>query len=279
MKLNVNKWKEFVIGDLFDVELSKGDLKIDDCETGDIPLVSSGQTNNGIIGHINKDGDGKAVMFSGGKITVDMFCSAFYQPDTFYSVSHGRVNILTPKFDYSEKILLFITTLINKEAFKYSYGRAVYSNEIQRMTISLPIEYESDDVTPKKDFSKGFHRDGYIPDFQWMEDYIKQLHSNHITTKNNNYHTKKLNVSDWKDFNLARTPEKSGLFDIESCKCSCAEDLEDGDEINYIGAKKNDNGIMKSVKMIPELVSKGNGILFICDERRFYRFYYYCNRV
>jgi len=74
-----------------------------------------------------------------------------------------------------------------------------------------------------------------------------------------------LNTSSWKEFNLSRTKEQPGLFIIENCKCSCAEDLEDGYDINYIGAKKNDNGVMRSVKIVPELVTKGNGILFICD--------------
>lgn len=40
MNLNTHLWKEFTIGDYFDVYLSSGDLKIDDCEPGNIPLIS-----------------------------------------------------------------------------------------------------------------------------------------------------------------------------------------------------------------------------------------------
>ena len=97
--IDVKKWKEFRIDSLFDVVLAEGDLKIDDCQPGIVPLVSSGSTNNGIIGYILKDEDGKSKIFAGNKITIDMFCNAYYQPDDFYSVSHGRVNILIPKFD------------------------------------------------------------------------------------------------------------------------------------------------------------------------------------
>lgn len=80
----------------------------------------------------------------------------------------------------------------------------------------------------------------------------------------------KFDTAEWKLFNVTRIKEKdvitqAGLFEIESCKCKCASDLDDGDEINYIGAKKNDSGVMKRVKVEQELVSKGNGILFICD--------------
>lgn len=155
--LDVEKWKEFVLGDYFDVFLSSGDLKIDDYESGNIPLISSGSTNNGIVGYIDKAGDGKAQIFKAGSITVDMFCNAFYQSEDFYAVSHGRVNILRPKFECNLYVGLFVCNIINQEQFKYSYGRAVYSSEISRMIIKLPVNAKGD------------------PDWQWMENYIKSL--------------------------------------------------------------------------------------------------------
>lgn len=165
MNLNTNEWKEFNVGELFDISLSSGDLKIDNCDVGNTPLISSGSTDNGIVGYI-ENGDSKAQLFSQNKITVDMFCNAFYQYQDFYCVSHGRVNILTPKFKMNPFIALFIATLINKEGFKYSYGRAVYSSEISRMVIKLPVD------------SKG------VPDWKFMEDYIKYINHKPITTKN-----------------------------------------------------------------------------------------------
>lgn len=155
--LNIDKWKEFKIGDLFDVELSKGDIKLDDMSVGDIPLVSSGETNNGVVGYIDKNGDGKAEIFSDNRITVDMFCNVFYQDTPFYAVSHGRVNILNPKFGLTKNIGLFIATIIKQEQYKYSYGRAVYSNVIANMVIKLPVTREG------------------TPDWQFMENYIKFL--------------------------------------------------------------------------------------------------------
>ena len=74
-----------------------------------------------------------------------------------------------------------------------------------------------------------------------------------------------LNIQDWKKFNVSRTEKQAGLLDIEPCKCGCAGDLEDGNDICYIGAKKNDNGVMKRVKLDKALVSRGNGIMIICD--------------
>lgn len=183
MNLNVNEWEEFQVGKLFNCTLSAGDLKIDDCEKGDIPLISSGQTNNGLVGYIDSKGDGKAKIFSKGKITVDLFCNAFYQDKDFYSVSHGRINILEPLFDWDAANLLFISTIINKEQFKYSYGRAVYSSEISRMVIKLPI-CKDKDGQPIIDTICKYSEKGYIPDFKWMTNYIKTLKYQPLTTSN-----------------------------------------------------------------------------------------------
>lgn len=122
-RLNIASWKKFVLGRLFKVELSKGDIKLDEVDKGDIPLVSSGESNNGIVGYIDEKGDGKAEIFKGNKITIDMFGNPFYQEDDFYAVSHGRVNILEPKFELNRPIGLFISSIIKKEQYKFSYGR------------------------------------------------------------------------------------------------------------------------------------------------------------
>lgn len=156
-ELKVTEWKEFKIKDFFDVELSKGDIKLDDMDDGDIPLLSSGETNNGVVGYIDRNGDGKAEIFPSNRITVDMFCNAFYQDEPFYAVSHGRVNILVPRFELTKNIGLFIATAIKQEQYKYSYGRAVYSNVAAAMDIKLPVDTDGN------------------PDWQFMENYIKAL--------------------------------------------------------------------------------------------------------
>lgn len=172
--LNVEKWEKFKIGNLFEVQLSKGDIKLDDMDKGDIPLVSSGETHNGIVGFIDNYGDGKAEIFSGNKLTVDMFGNSFYQPDDFYAVSHGRVNILVPRFELTQNIGLFIASIIRKEQYKYSYGRAVYSSVASEMEIVLPIQRTTEGI-PRIDETNKYSSKGYIPDWEWMESYIKSL--------------------------------------------------------------------------------------------------------
>ncbi len=155
--LNVQDWGEFKIKDLFKVELAKGDIKFEEVDKGDIPLVSSGESNNGVVGYINKNGDGKSEIFPANRITIDMFGNAFYQNEPFYAVSHGRVNILNPKFDLTRNIGLFISAIIKQEQYKFSYGRAVYSGVAENMDIVLPVDANNN------------------PNWQFMEDYMNVL--------------------------------------------------------------------------------------------------------
>lgn len=158
---NTNDWKWFEIGTLFDVELTKGDIKAERIEKGVIPLVSSGETNNGIVKFVNGEGDGIAETFPSNTITFDMFCHAFYQPKSYYAVGHGRVNILKPKFKMNKYNAIFIASLLDKEAYRFSYGRAVYSSVAKKVHLLLPAVKTAPDK--------------YEPDWQFMEDYIKSL--------------------------------------------------------------------------------------------------------
>jgi len=161
IEFDTTNWKDFRIDKIFYVELTKGDIKADDAFDGDIPLISSGERNNGIVKYIDDEGDGKAEIFEGNTLTVDMFCHAFYQPNRYYAVGHGRVNILKPKYPFNKYIGLFIASIINKEIYRFSYGRAVYSGVISQLEIKLPsiVNAEGEDE----------------PDFNFMEQYIKSL--------------------------------------------------------------------------------------------------------
>lgn len=139
-KFVISNWSEFKINDLFECYLSQGDLKETECANGSIPLISSGDNNNGCVKYIDKNGDGKAKIFNGNCLTLDMFCKAFYQEKPFYAVSHGCINVLLPKIKFNKYIGLFIATIINHERFRFSYGRAVYSNVACNITIKLPVK-------------------------------------------------------------------------------------------------------------------------------------------
>ena len=130
-------WGEFRVGDLFDMSLSKDDIQPKSITEGDIPLISSGKTNNGIVAYIQDD---KATIQEANTITVDMFGKAFYQANPYYCVSHGRVNILTPKFDMNEYIGMFVASAIEKVSNeKYEFDSMCTGTKLAEDIIWLPI--------------------------------------------------------------------------------------------------------------------------------------------
>lgn len=223
--MNNKNWAPFQISCLFDVSLAKGDIKKDNYNKGEIPIISSGKTNNGVVDYTDEEADGVSEIFTGNKITVDMFCNAFYQHESFFAVSHGRVNIMTPKFEMNKYTALFIVSLIRKETYKYSYGRAVYSGVLKKMIINLPINENEE------------------PDWQYMEEFIKSLNTTLVMTKNNTNTTLDLNnTENWKFFKLDK------LFKIKKGKRLTKEDMIPGNS-NFLGAISVNNGVREHIEV------------------------------
>lgn len=231
---NAQQWGFFKVKDFFKVELSKGDIKLDEMESGTVALVSSGETNNGVVGYIDKKGDGKAEVFPPNRITIDMFGNAFYQSEPFYAVSHGRVNILTPKFNLTKGIGLFISSLIRQEQYKYSYGRAVYRGVAEEMDIRIPATQSGE------------------PDWKWIESYIRSLHHKPLTTSNKVGQAPELDTSVWREFLL------SDYFNIVAGIYHYPDEYEEG-ETPYISASNLNNGVGQNISLKPDF--SGNKII------------------
>ncbi len=260
MNLNKKEWKEFILGKLFIIKKGKR-LTAAEQEEGENNYIGAIDSNNGVANHI-----AQSPIHKGNTISLSYNGSvgeAFYQKDPYWATDD--VNALYPKYNhFNEAIGLFIVSVLRQEKYKFSYGRKWTLENMNSTIIKLPIKHNADG-TIFVDDSKKFSDQGYVPDWQWMENYIKSLHYKPLTTANNKSDILKFNVDEWKEFYISRTPTQSGLFDIENCKCGSAGNLDDGNDINYIGAKKNDNGVMRKVAREESLVSKGNGIMFICD--------------
>lgn len=267
MNLDINNWEEFTFGKLISSiakakALNKDDLQIaTNAKTGIRYITRTGE-NNGCeflaeISSINSD-----FIQEGNAITIgDTTATCFYQAENFITGDH----MVVVRADWLDEILsLYVVTILNKEQYKYSYGRAFLMDRIKSTLIRLPILH-NEDGSIYIDASKKYSDTGYVPDFGAMRQYIKSLHYKPLTTKNKRANIQELKVREWQEFYISRTSTQSGLFEIENCKCGSAGNLDDGNEINYIGAKKNDNGVMRKVVREEALVSRGNGIMFICD--------------
>ena len=156
-RIDTSAWSAFPLSELFEIKLSEGDNKANLLGEGDIPLISSGSFNNGIAKYIN-EGDGKSKIFNENVLTVDMFGKAFYQDKPFYAVSHGRVNILEPRFTCNKYIGLFIASIIDSSLYpKYDFKTMCNQSQIQKESINLP-------ATPSGE-----------PDWNLMEQYMRQV--------------------------------------------------------------------------------------------------------
>lgn len=269
MNLDISQWEEFKVSAIFTIHNGKGITKEEIEENpGKFTAVQSGEEDNGVLGKISREYC-EAMSYTLSRkpcLTVARTGSAgfvSFQIDGCVVGDSAKILLLDDEIA-SVELYIFLQTILSSNRFKYAYGRKVTESKYMSDIIKLPIK-RNENGTPFFDDSKKYSDEGYVPNWQWMENYIKSLHYKPLTTANNKSDILKFNVDEWKEFYISRTPTQSGLFDIENCKCGSAGNLDDGNDINYIGAKKNDNGVMRKVAREESLVSKGNGIMFICD--------------
>ena len=157
LELNVKKWKEFRVGDLFDIHPTQSldGVNSEECVGYGVPLVVNQSNNNGVAGFCDYPPTEK-----GGIITFSDTWEGetfFYQPHDFIGFAH--VQGMYPKNgSISAECLLFIATILEFDARgRYSYGRKKRRDIIINVMIKLPVDHNGN------------------PDWQFMEDYIKTL--------------------------------------------------------------------------------------------------------
>ena len=69
---------------------------------------------------------------------------------------------------------LFVQTVLLANRFKYAYGRKVTEEKYMSDVIVLPI-CRRRDGSPVIDKTKRFSEEGFLPDWEFMDDYIKSL--------------------------------------------------------------------------------------------------------
>ena len=157
LELNVSGWREFCIGDLFDIHPTKAmdGVNVEECVGSGVPLVVNQSNNNGVAGLCNYPPSEK-----GGMITFSDTWEGetfFYQPDDFIGFAHVQ-GMRPKKPNLSGECLLVIATVLEFEARgRYSYGRKKRRDIITKQMIKLPADTNGN------------------PDWQFMENYIKSL--------------------------------------------------------------------------------------------------------
>ena len=184
--------RKFRVGDLFEVlkitnKLSKLKLSND----GKFPVYSSDTANNGIIGFT----DTPNYMCSEDVpvyITFGDHTRSFNIVRKSFSVL-DNVKILRPQFVTEDEILIYIITKWKKTIPDLGYSR--HWKIAKDCVLFLPIQTDTAN-NPIIDPKNTYHPEGYIPDWSFMEKYIRAVEK--VVIKD---------VVDWKDEEIKKTKE------------------------------------------------------------------------
>lgn len=264
MMLNTSKWKEFNLDKLFDISAGIYHYS-DEYDIGDTPYISASNENNGIQQRINLEPEFSGNCIVAGKVG----CTTFYQSEDFCATSD--VNIFKPKnFELTRKIGLFITAIINfSENYKWNYGRQCRVGDSKKVKIKLPTKMKQDEyvIDPEKKFSE----EGYIPDFNFIDEFMENIENGERESSiRNSLNTKNLiadsfenvNVSNWGEFELGEIFEK-----IYKAKPYIKGELETIDYpkngyIPFITRTENNNATDAYVSLSDiDFYEKGNAII------------------
>lgn len=214
MNLNTANWKEFQFSRLIcDIYKSKALNKDDLISTTDIKngirYITRTSANNGCEMIADISSVDVNYIQKGNAITIgDTTATCFYQPDCFITGDH----MVVVRAEWLNQSLgMWIITILNREQYKYSYGRAFLMDRIKNTLIKLPIK-QNIDKTPYFDNSKKYSEEGYVPDWQWMEKYIKCLHHKPLTTQGKSNQMPNLMVTKWEEFTLNKIFTLKGGF-------------------------------------------------------------------
>ena len=244
MNLDITQWKEFKLSSIFTIHNGKGITKEEIEENaGDFTVVQSGEENNGVLGKISRkycemmdytfcDDPCLTVARSGSAGFVS------FQIDGCVVGDSAKI-LLLDKSVASVEIYVFLQTLLSANRFKYAYGRKVTESKYMNEVIKLPIQF-AEDGSHLIDATKRYSDDGFIPDWKWMENYIKTLHHRPLTTRNAKSN-KAINIDKWQDFEFGKLISK-----IYKAKAHNKDDLTETNNplssIRYITRTAENNG-------------------------------------
>lgn len=248
--INTSNWKPVNITSIFNVEYGNKFDKCNMIETDkrDIAFITRTGSNNGVgayvefIEDINPYPAGCLTIALGGSLG-----STFLQPKPFYTAQN--IAVLIPKdnidVEWTETIKLFLASLIQRESgVRYvAFGRELNTHIKNDFFISLP------------------HNSSNQIDWDEIKCICSGLYFSHIDSSPINRRIV-LDISTWHKFKINDLfPKKCR----ERGKIHSSEDLPEGDDFYYIGAKKKNNGVMSKCGYDPNLITKGNCIVFICN--------------
>ena len=240
-KVNIDKWKNFKIYELFITETKNNKLQVPTGASipkrnlldGKIPRISATNINNGILGYY-EDVQNKCYRVFENFISVSFLGTIFYHP--YRASLDMKIHCLKLiNRDLNKYIAFYFISIIKKVIEETEYNDQISSTVLPFIEIKLPVT------------SKG------EPDWQYMEDFIKGLESRERESTSNismyleQSKPSKINVRSWKRFYLY----DENLFEIFSgTKLDKKNMTTLNPSINFVGRSNLNNGITEKVDYI-----------------------------
>ena len=156
-------FREFKVGDLFDIVGRGTRLTKQNRIAGDVPLVTAGRENQGVAEYIQENKQ----LFRGPVFTIDMFGNVFARDYDFYAddniIVFGKEGLSINQFLYIASALDYLSSV-------YGYGNQFRLNSIEKTFIQLPVKPGTDEVNYTEDDI----------DWAYMESYIHELEESYI---------------------------------------------------------------------------------------------------
>jgi hypothetical protein len=228
--MNTRNWKKFKMNDLFIIQQETRDNQAGKLGDGNIPLVSAGKNNNGVVKRINTCVKG-STLFPAYTITLDMFGKAYLQLEDFYAVSHGRVTMLIPKLEVMKNNFIghFLAAVIGKHFGKFSsYDNMCCKRVIYGEEIMLPV---NDNDEPDWDFMRSK-----------MEGY-QSIADEKMKSCKNVFSMNSIDTSSWKDFYIGGD---DGLFILKRGRSP--KRRSGVGSVPFVSASKENNGVTALVQ-------------------------------
>lgn len=194
LALDAKNWKVFRFGDLISgiykaKAINKDELTIASDTTDSIRYITRTAEDNGCEMLAVRSEIPSNIIEAGNAISIgDTTATCFYQDEEFITGDH--MVIVRADSWLNKYTGLFVVAILQKEQYKYSYGRAYLMDRVKDTLVQLPADCNGN------------------PNWELMEDYIKLLYHKPLTTKNKHRQVPKLNVHDWKEFRVG------DIFDI-----------------------------------------------------------------
>ena len=223
MNLNISEWKEYRLGDLFEIKKGKR-LTSEDQTEGNTPYIGAIDSNNGVSNHIGQfpTHDGNTISLSyNGSVGY-----AFYQPVPFWATDDVNVLYFADKsISFNRDIALFICTILKQEQYRYCYGRKWVLDSMNETRIKLPTKDDR-------------------PDFAFMEEYIRSLRSKAISTTQS-VQSIHYDYKEWKSFVFGRLIDNKNIYKSKSYNKSELEtsDISKDGFIHFVSRTEENNSI------------------------------------